>query len=204
MTLILVDAPAVEPVTLDQVKVHCAIDASDFDDLLTGYIAAVRAHIDGRDGTLGRALVAQTWDLKLSGFLPRIDLPLPPLQSVTSISYTDTGGNSQALDASAYQVTGIGAAQGAAILPAYGTTWPATRDVPEAVTIRFVAGYPDDGGSPPDLAANVPGAIKTAILEMVADLWANRENVAAEQIYPVPMPANARALLWPYRVWSLA
>jgi uncharacterized phiE125 gp8 family phage protein len=192
MTLILVDGPESEPVALYDVKDHLAIDASDFDDLLVGYIASVRAYLDGRDGILGRALVTQTWDLRLPCFPAVIELPLPPLQSVTSISYVDANGDTQTLSPSGYQVSGIGGSQRACIAPAYGTRWPVTRDVPEAITVRFVAGYPDDG---------VPPAIKQAIMEMVADLWANRETVSADQSYAVVMPATAKALLAPYRAW---
>jgi uncharacterized phiE125 gp8 family phage protein len=199
--LIQVEAPTVEPVTLEQAKAHLAIDADDFDDLLSGYIASIRAYLDGRDGILGRALIAQTWDYKLPCFPSVIELPLPPLQSVTSITYTDANGDTQTLSPSAYQVSGIGGSQRGCIAPAYGTRWPVTRDMPEAVTVRFVAGYPDDGGSPPDLAANVPPAIKQAIMEMVADLWANRETVSPDQTYAVVMPATAKALLAPFKAW---
>jgi hypothetical protein len=41
-------------------------------------------------------------------------------------------------------------------------------------------------------------------MELVADMWANRENVSADQSFAVPMPANAQALLAPYRVWAFA
>jgi uncharacterized phiE125 gp8 family phage protein len=199
--LILIEAPADEPVTLEAVKNHLAVDTSDFDDQLTGYIASVRAYLDGRDGILGRALIAQTWDLKLRCFPAVIELPLPPLQSVMSITYIDANGDTQTLSESAYQVSGIGGSQRGCIAPAYGERWPSSRDVPEGITVRFVAGYPDDGNSPPDLAANVPPAIKQAIMEMVADLWANRETVSAEQTYAVAMPATAKSLLAPFRAW---
>jgi uncharacterized phiE125 gp8 family phage protein len=192
MTLVLVEAPAAEPVTLEAVKAHLAIDSDDFDDQLAGYIAAVRAHLDGPDGILGRALVTQTWDLKLRCFPAVIELPLPPLQSVTSITYIDANGDTQTLSESAYQVSGIGGSQRGCISPAYGERWPSIRDVPEAVTVRFVAGYGDDG---------VPPAIKQAIMEMVADLWANRETVSSDQTYAVVTPANAKALLAPFKAW---
>jgi uncharacterized phiE125 gp8 family phage protein len=199
--LISVTGPADEPVTLEAVKAHLAVDADDFDDQIAGYIASVRAYLDGRDGILGRAIIAQTWDLKLRCFPAVIELPLPPLQSVTSITYIDANGDTQTLSPSGYQVSGIGGSQRGCIAPAYGERWPSIRDVPEAVTVRFVAGYPDDGGEPPDPAANVPPAIKQAVMEMVADLWANRETVSPDQSYAVVMPANAKALLAPFKAW---
>lgn len=202
MTLVLVEGPEIEPVTLTSVKDHLAIDTSDFDALLHGYILAVRQHLDGRDGILRRALVRQTWDLKLRAFPDILELPLPPLQSVTSISYVDTNGSTQTLATDGYQVAGVGGSQPGYIVPAFGGSWPATRDMPEAVTVRFVCGYPDDGGSPPDLVANIPEAIRTAIMSMIADLWSNRETVSVDQSFAVPMPTSAKALLTPYRVWA--
>lgn len=202
MTLVQIEAPEVEPVTLSEAKAHLAIDGDDFDDLVAGYISAARQHLDGATGILRRAIVRQTWELRLRAFPDVLELPLPPLQSVTSISYIGTDGDTQTLSPSAYQVGGIGGAQPGCIVPAFGSQWPATRDVPEAVKIRFVAGYPDNGASPPDLRANIPTPLRQAIMELVADMWANRENVSADQSFAVPMPANAQALLAPYRVWA--
>lgn len=204
MSLVLIEAPEVEPVLLEDVKGHLAVDSNDFDSLLHSYIVAVRQHLDGATGILRRAIVRQTWELRLRAFPDVLELPLPPLQSITSISFVDTNGETQTISPSAYQVGGIGGAQPGCIVPAFGTQWPAARDVPESVKIRFVCGYPGDGGSPEDLRANIPGPLRQAIMELVADLWANRENVSADQSFAVPMPANAKALLAPFRVWSFA
>jgi uncharacterized phiE125 gp8 family phage protein len=199
----LITAPTAEPLTLAEVKAHCAIDSDDFDTILTGCVAGVRAHLEK---TLGRALVTQTWELRLPNFPAfgdAIELPRPPLQSVTSVSYVDTFGETATLATAAYQVYGVGGDQPGAIAPAYGLSWPEVRRLPEAVTIRFTAGYPGDGASPEDLAANVPPDIKAAMLAMVADLFANRESVSADQTYSIPIPATAKSLLAPFKVWSL-
>jgi hypothetical protein len=49
-------------------------------------------------------------------------LPLPPLQAVTSIHYTDQTGAEQLLASDRYRVLSIGDAQPGRIAPAYGTT----------------------------------------------------------------------------------
>jgi uncharacterized phiE125 gp8 family phage protein len=201
MSLFLIEAPEAEPVTLTEAKAHCAIDSTDFDTLLTGYIAAVRAHVEK---TTGRTLVSQTWELRLPGFpCGAIELPRPPLQSVTSVKYTDEAGAVQTLSPSAYQVSGIDGDQPASVAPAFGMRWPGARHTPEAVIVRFVCGYPDDGASPPNPAANVPPQIRQAIIEMIADLFANRETTGTDQAYAIPIPTTARALLQPFKVWSL-
>jgi uncharacterized phiE125 gp8 family phage protein len=194
----LITAATAEPLTLAEVKNHCAIDSDDFDDLLTSYIAAVRAHVER---ITNRALCAQTWELRLSGFPSVIELPLPPFQSVTSITYTDTAGTTQTL--ASYEISGVGGDQPAEIRPAFGTRWPATRDVPEAVKVRFVAGYESDGASPPNPAANVPPDLKAAMLQMIGDAFANRETVSSDQTYLIPIPGSAKAMLLPFKVWTL-
>ena len=144
--------------------------------LIRVYRDAVTAHLDGPDGILGRALISQGWELRLAAFPQRIDriygdrrieLPLPPLQSVTKIKYVDPDGATQTLADELYTVLTDNGSEPGAVIPAYGTTWPATRCQPDAVTVTFVAGY---GGTP----ADVPAAISAASLLLIEDLYANR------------------------------
>ena len=174
-------APVATPVSLTEAKAHCRVDGTDDDVTLQIYLDAAVAHLDGPEGILGRCLVTQTWDYKFDAFDGDIVVPLPDLQSVTSVTYVDSAGVMQTVSASDYTVAGQRIA--------HDTLWPVAGDVPNAVTVRFVAGY--------GLAASVPAAIKAAILLYVGDLYANREgsgefgNLAA------------RALLLPYKKWRL-
>lgn len=203
MSLVLVTAPTQEPITLSDVKAQCRIDTSDDDALLNGLITAVRTHLDGRDGHLGRALCQQTWDLKLDGLAGDIRIPLPPLRSVTYVKYLDSVGVEQTLDAAVYQIVGVDSGWPGYITPAYGQFWPACYPVPECVTVRFVCGYAP-AGSPLDYAVNIPKAIKQAMLLTVADLYKFRENAGSNALAEVPMSATAEALLAPFRVWDFA
>src|SRR5690606_35583790 len=158
--------PAVLPLTIMDIKKHLRITDDDTeDDLLGAYLVSAVEEIDGVAGLLQRALITQTWDLKLDGFprmwrksgveswrLDPIRLPLRPLQEVVSVKYRDLAGNEQTLDAGRYQVTGIGDQRlRGEIVPAFGFEWPDTREhTPEAVTIRFKAGYGDDGNDVPE------------------------------------------------------
>ena len=49
-------APTSTPVSLDEAKIHCRVDHTDEDDLITGLIAAATENLDGCGGILGRAL----------------------------------------------------------------------------------------------------------------------------------------------------
>lgn len=196
MPLVLITAPETEPVSLAEARLHLRLDASGDpashpdDDLVTALITAARQSLDGRDGWLGRALITQTWELRLDAFPAGIRLPLPPLRSVTSIKYDDADGVEQTLATDQYVVT---ADEPAVIVPAYGVTWPSTRAMPEAVRARFVAGYGD-------AAADVPAPIKAAILLHLGTLYRDRETVnIGGGINEMPAYAN---LLAPYRVWS--
>lgn len=171
--------------------------APDDEALVLAYRDAVEAHLDGADGVLGRALVTQTWEMTMRHFPLgcdrihgdlRIRLSLPPLQSVASITYVDADGATQTLDASKYTVV---TGERGAIVPAYGETWPTTRDVPEAVTVTFVAGYGD-------AADDVPGAIRAAGLIMVADLYDARTDIVTGTT--VNRTEAVDRLLNPYRV----
>jgi uncharacterized phiE125 gp8 family phage protein len=207
MSLVLVTASPVEPITVAQVKAQIPAIAgtTDFDALLGTYIAAVRDHLEGRDGGMGRAFVTQTWDLKLDGFDDdEIRVPLPPLQSITSVKYLDSNGTEQTMDPDDYQVTGIGSGWPSTIIPAYGDCWPVTYGIPECVTIRFVAGYDGNGASPPDLTANIPAGIKMAMTMLAADLFKFRETLTEKSLTEVPSYVAASRLLAKYNVHFFA
>ena len=148
------------------------------DPLLSALLTSARLEIDGADGWLGRALITQTWDLKLDGFPAAttrnpyavIEVPLPPLASVTSIAYIDANGATQTLtgaDLTAVADTDTSSEPGQ-LRPVYGTSWPSTRLTPQAVTVRFVAGY--------GAAAAVPANVGLWLRERVATLYEHREQ----------------------------
>lgn len=197
--------PAGSPVTVADAKAWCQIDGDDHDALLARMISAATGNIDGRDGWLGRALVTQTWELRLDCFPRSIRIPLPPLQSIASITYVDGNGVIQTLDPAAYQVKGVGGLGPATVVPAYGTSWPTVRDDAEVVTVRFICGYPSTGGSPEDVGDGIPHAIRQALLIMVADAFEQRETFQIGSVASkVPVTADAEGYLAPYKVHFFA
>jgi uncharacterized phiE125 gp8 family phage protein len=207
--LVLVTAPEQEPVSLAEVKAHLRVDHDNDDALLGALIVAAREHLDGRDGWLGRALMPQTWQLVMDHFPFATDrylgirypepewfairVPLPPLISVVSIKYIDSEGEEQILAEEQYVVDT--ASEPARIYPAYGTTWPTTRCIPNAVTVDFECGYPfgEPEGCPPVAPVTVPRPIRMAMLGLVAHWYENR-------VVSGPAPQWINALLAPYRV----
>ena len=61
------------------------------------------------------------------------------------------------------------------IYPTYGTFWPQTLRVPNAVQIFFTAGYGDD-------AANAPATLKVAVLQASGASYVQREAVTVDQL----------------------
>ena len=182
------------PVTLAEAKAHLRVLASDQDGLISVLVMAATAHLEGRNGILGRALVTQTWDMRIDCFprrhAGRIELPMPPLQSVTWIKYLDGEGVEQTLANTEYTVDAqhmIGR-----VRPAYGKQWPVALDDEGAVRIRFVAGY--------GAADVVPVPIKQAILLLVGHWWINREAVGQAG---GPHALAVEALTSPYRIHAI-
>jgi uncharacterized phiE125 gp8 family phage protein len=198
MALSLVAAPAIEPLTLLEAKAQCKVDSTDEDALIQTLIVAARGFVES---FTHRALITQTWDLKLDAFpnwLAPITLPMPPVQSVTSISYIDMAGATQTWSPSLYETdlpAGPNAGYGR-ILPAYQQIYPVTRLVMNAVTVRFVAGY--------GALKDVPAEIKAAMKLLIGNWWFNREAGQIVRGSVEVLPFGVEALLWPFKAFACA
>lgn len=197
MTLQLITAPTVDPVTTQEAWNHLRTGDSPADATrIARLITSATAHFDGRDGWLGRQIVQATWEIAMDDFPDNsIRVPLPPLQSITSIKYIDTDGVEQTLSASDMD-HGWQLSEDLHWRPLInlkrGKTWPSVRDdEPDAVKVRYVCGYQGDGASPEDFRANVPEPIKDAILLMVQQLYDQEDSPVIQR--------TINALAMPYR-----
>lgn len=180
MTIRVVTPPAIEPVSLTEMRLHLRERSSVTaqDPLISALIQAVREH--GENMT-GRAFVYQELEYSCAYFPSAFKLPRPPLVSVASIKYTDSDGAEQTVDPSTYQVDSY--AQPGLIKPAYLETWPTDVRSSDfnAVRVRYFAGYPP--GSPAsDLAESVPEGIKAWLKVRVGQLYEHREAVVVGNI----------------------
>ena len=188
MGLKLKTAPSVEPVSLAEAKLHCKVDGTDDDALITALIVSARQQAEH---ATGRALVTQAWELSLETFpADGLEIPKSPLATIDSITYLDTAGTRQTLVSTEYQV--ITDELLGRVIPAYDKTWPSCREIPGAVVVTFTAGY--------GLAVAVPSSIKAWMLLAVATLYGQREAVITGTISS-ELPRDFFAgLLDPYRV----
>ncbi|MEH2476243.1 putative phiE125 gp8 family phage protein [Nitrobacteraceae bacterium AZCC 2161] len=216
MRLTLIQSPNAEPLTADEVRERLNIGSEVTDAALESFIASSRLGLDGVDGYLGRALITQTWRGTLDGFPSYYDhhhcghaivIPLPPLQSINSITYVDGSGATQTIEDGDYQIV---PGPRPYIVPAYGKSWPPARFQRDAVEIEFVAGYGDNG-------SDVPEPIRCAIALQVSQfrsLSSRDQNVMIDNVVGVgsktyttgrdggadALTAAAMALVSSYRV----
>lgn len=188
----IITPPASEPLTLAEARQHLRNEDQSYDDAYINLLikaARVRAEND-----TGLSFQTQTFDLFLDAFPledPRgIVVPGSPVQSVTSITYTDTDGAEQTLDASKYRVDSKSTP--ARITPAYSETWPATRQETNAITVRIVAGFGI-------ASTTIPEDLTTAIRLLLAHWYENREAVIIGTI-TATVPLGYDYLIAPHRI----
>jgi uncharacterized phiE125 gp8 family phage protein len=194
----------VEPITIAEVETHSRLGSGYIASLgetssANIFIAAVRQRCEA---ITRRQLITAIKELILDRFPPNrtpIEIPLPPLQAINSITYIDPGGAIQTLNPSLYRVvSGSGPKrQPAIVLPIYGQTWPAALDDLAVVTINYTAGYGSDG-------TTVPEGIKQWMLLNIANLWENRETetMAAGRLTQIDISTLADGLLEDYRIYG--
>lgn len=164
MSLIVITAPATEPVTLAEARLHLKVDSTDDDTLISALITAARQQAEHRTG---RALITQTLEKVLDAFPSDIELPMPPAIAITSVKYINTSGTEQTLDTDQYSLDKD--SEPGWLTPAYGVAWPATYSVPNAVRVRYTAGY--------GAAAAVPQSIKSWMLMAIGTMYDHRATM---------------------------
>lgn len=87
-------APTLTSIDVDLVKAGKRIRHASEDDLITFWIKAADEYVEKRTNL---ALMEQTFVLRLRRILPSVQIPRPPLKSITSIKYAAAGGTEQVL-----------------------------------------------------------------------------------------------------------
>ena len=159
------------PVALDEAKEQCRVDIDDDDVLIANYLnaAVYRCQLAAR-----RTFITTTYD----GYFDRwpasgIEFPLPPLQSVTGVYYTDEDGT-EAEWSSDYYIVDTTSTPGRLVYKRTAVSPSVVLQEINAVRIRFVAGYGDD-------PSDVPEIYSQAIRMLLGHYYENREALLVAQ-----------------------
>jgi hypothetical protein len=155
-----------------------------------GMVVTSLGGADFAPGTTVTALTATT--LTLSQAAKSTSASVALTGSTVGVTYVDTAGVLQTWDPSQYQVhapRGPRAPRGK-IQPAYGISWPVTRDQLDAVKVSFVCGYGATGDS-------VPQLLRRAVGLATADLYENREGTVVTE-----RRVTVQDLLWIDRIFT--
>lgn len=166
-----VTAPTWEPVTLIEAKEMLRVDDDLQDATINALVTVARQWCEAR---MDRTVPQTTLRLKLDRFPScngPIILPRGVTQSVSSITYIDSGGTTQTLSSSLYVVDTSSVP--ARVKPEYTEVWPSTRaPYMNTVTVEWVSGYAS--------AAVVPEYIKLATKFLVSYWFIHRDSTGED------------------------
>lgn len=201
----IIETDAAPLIDLETCRRQCEVVAIDFDSDTAEathpddpqILIYLGAAIGMAEQFTGLALRLRTYELALDAFptCPAyIELPRPPFVSLISVTYGDE--EDVTSDGEIYDVDD--SHQFARVRPVDGR-WPDVVTAPNAIKVRYVAGYvgsePNSDGA---LAPQLPEDIKAAILLMLAHLYEHRKDTADNSLASIP--SGFRFMLKPYDV----
>ena len=186
MRTVVIEAPA-PVVSWEEADSHIRLDGDlSQQTYVESLIEGVTAHLDGPDGWLGRAIGLQTLEARFHGAVSsRVRLRYPPLIQLVSVKVLGSDGVEQEKDVADFRLAGE-----YLMMVSSSLAWPWASEAlqDEAIRVQYRAGF-----------ETPPAPIKLAILQMVADLYEQRETFGPASLATIPMPATAQLLLEPFR-----
>ena len=182
MTTALVTPPALEPLTLAEVKAHLRIDHAHEDVLLADLLSAARRHVEQ---AVGVSLITQIWR-QYADAVPDggLRLAVRPAQAIEAVTAFAADGTPRVLASSQYH-----------LLRGNGTARLVVHTEPvscaNGLEIDVRAGFGD-------LGVDVPDTLKRAILLLCAH-WYEFRGVVHPSQQPVSMPPGFDVLVAPFR-----
>lgn len=148
MMQIVITAQPEPLVTLDEAKVALGESGNDRNSLIEAFILAAQAELDGPKGWVGISVAEQSVLVIADAFEdPTIRLPGGPIIDPVVVTYLDSDGDEQTLDAAGYVLSVNGTLSLAA-----GASWPTPYDQSGAISVAYDVGIPapedDDAADP--------------------------------------------------------
>lgn len=180
--------PSLEPITVEDARLHLDLDDNYYDSQLSQLITVARKRVE-QDSR--RSLLSQTHVLSMDIFPSSgvIELPTAPVISVTSVTYVDTNDAVQTFSDTKYSVDSNNTPSRIVIND--GEDFPTVRGHYDDIKITYVAGY---GTSRND----VDEVAKFAIKMMISHLF-NSPSIAAHgtvNVVPLGYDSLVRSLAW--------
>jgi uncharacterized phiE125 gp8 family phage protein len=177
MALVRTSTPATALITLADAKAHLRVDHTDEDAYITSLIGVATEILDGNTGEIGKALITQTWAYTGARPCGSFDMPVKPVQSITSIKYYDADNVQQTLSLSDYTLLND------RLTPNAGVSWPSGYNRVDSYEIVFVAGYGD--------VSDVPAGIIQAAYLLISHYYDNRADADAMKVQTIPRGVSA-------------
>lgn len=156
-----------EPLTVAEAKLHLRVDISTDDTYIGDLITSARMWCEEY---CQRSFVQHTYRADLPYFADVMELPLGPVQSISSIKYYDTASPNALQTLS----TNVYALNHDTVTRNDGQSWESVAYRNDAVQITFVTGW-QDTSSPQGTGAAVPRPVVQAMRLLIGDAYENRE-----------------------------
>jgi uncharacterized phiE125 gp8 family phage protein len=181
MTVEITGTPTLDSViTVADLKEHLRVDHSDEDTLITSLRAAAISWIEDYCNTrLGDVTAVGYLD-----FFYNARFPVGPVNSITSVTYTDANGDTQTLAAAKYWYD----IKTKSARITFDNVPQLYDDTFHAVQINMNVGYAE---------ADVPEPVLHAIRLLVGHLYENRQQVTRTKLNELPL--GIHSLVSPYR-----
>lgn len=182
MTPILIDGPAVEPVSPSEMRAYLRLDDGAEDDLVVALVKAARLSVEAASG---RVLVESRWRIARDGWPESGLVPLPasPLIAVERVRVVDRDGQAADVPADLYEADGLSDPPRVIVDPLA----PEPGRARQGILIEVRAGY----GATPE---SVPAPLRQAVRLLVARWFESRGDAD-----PGPLPPDVWALVAPFR-----
>lgn len=191
LAILQVAPPANDPLMIGQLRDWLEITDNSNDAKLIGLIKAASLYVQKQTGL---RLFTQTVAMRRAGFAREMQLPVGPVQSITSVQYRDAmlADTLHTLPASTYAAP-LGAMRPTLQL-ATGQSWPSVYCAPDAVTVTAVVGF---GG-----VNDMPEDIRLAMM-LLCTQWFDTRSAVSEKAQ-AEIPNGVRDLLADYSPSPLA
>jgi uncharacterized phiE125 gp8 family phage protein len=181
MSSILLTAPALEPLSLDEARAFLRVEHEDDDEIISALIAGARIHVETQTR---RALITQTWRIVRDSWPQAgvVAVNPQPLRELVAVRVYGADNIAQTLDTGGFAGDPV---SGILLLP---PDLPMPGRASSGIELDVEIGYGD-------AADDVPEPLRHAIRLLVAHWYENRTSRDA--------PPNVSALIAPYRVMAL-